>query len=81
MNLVVLVAVLSCMNSGLYVSSRVLFVLSAAGDAPYRLVALSRRGVPARAVLVGSTFGFVSVAASFYRRRWCLLSWSTHRVP
>ena len=65
MNLVVLVAVLSCMNSGLYVSSRVLFVLSAAGDAPYRLVALSRRGVPARAVLVGSTFGFVSVAASF----------------
>ncbi len=34
MNLVVLVAVLSCLNSGLYVTSRVLFTLSRHGDAP-----------------------------------------------
>jgi hypothetical protein len=34
MNLLVLVAVLSCLNSGLYVTSRVLFVLSEKGDAP-----------------------------------------------
>ena len=34
MNLIVLTAVLSCLNSGLYVTSRVLFALAARNDAP-----------------------------------------------
>ena len=34
MNLIVLVAVLSCLNSGLYITSRMLFGLAAHGDAP-----------------------------------------------
>jgi L-asparagine transporter-like permease len=61
MNVIVLVAVLSCLNSGLYVTSRVLFTLAAAGDAPQSMVALSRRRVPARAILIGTSFGYLAV--------------------
>jgi GABA permease len=64
MNLVVLIAVLSCLNSGLYVTSRVLFLLSAKGDAPRWLVALDRRRVPTRSILIGTLFGYVALAAS-----------------
>src|SRR6185369_12194677 len=46
MNAVVLTAVLSCLNSGLYTASRMLFVLAAHREAPQRLVALNRRSVP-----------------------------------
>ncbi|MGI8839993.1 MAG: amino acid permease [Caulobacteraceae bacterium] len=64
MNAIVLTAVLSCLNSGLYVTSRVLFTLAAHGDAPKVLVALSRRRVPIRAILIAFAFGAVAVAAS-----------------
>ncbi len=64
MNIIVLVAVLSCLNSGLYVTSRVLFSLAAHGDAPQALVALDRRRVPARAILIGSLFAYAALAAS-----------------
>jgi L-asparagine transporter-like permease len=64
MNVVVLTAVLSCLNSGLYVTSRVLFALAANGDAPQALVALSRRKVPVRAILTGSAFGYAALVAS-----------------
>jgi L-asparagine transporter-like permease len=64
MTLVVLVAVLSCLNSGLYVTSRVLFTLSRHGDAPRALVTLNKRAVPARAILFGSLCGYGGVIAS-----------------
>src|SRR5438105_5555735 len=64
MNLVVLTAVLSCLNSGLYVTSRVLFALAANGDAPQALTRLSRRRVPVRAILTGSAFGYAAMIAS-----------------
>jgi GABA permease len=64
MNFIVLVAVLSCLNSGVYVTSRVLFVLAAHGDAPSSMVALSTRRVPVRAILIGSAFGYCGVIAS-----------------
>lgn len=64
MGVIVLVAVLSCLNSSLYVTSRVLFVLAAKGDAPQWLVAVNARKVPARAILIGSLFGYVALAAS-----------------
>jgi GABA permease len=64
MNLVVLVAVLSCLNSGMYVTARVLFTLAAQGDAPRALVRLNRRRVPARAIFVASLFGYLALAAS-----------------
>ncbi len=64
MNVVVLTAVLSCLNSGIYVTSRVLFQLAAKGDAPQWLVTVNRRQVPARAILAGAVFGYVALACS-----------------
>jgi len=64
MNLIVLVAVLSCLNSGIYITSRMLFGLAAHGDAPRSMVALDRRGVPTRAILIGTVFGYLAVLAS-----------------
>jgi gamma-aminobutyrate permease len=64
MNLVVLTAVLSCLNSGIYVTSRVLFQLAAKGDAPPWLVAVNARRVPVRGILAGAMFGYVAIAAA-----------------
>ncbi len=64
MNVVVLTAVLSCLNSGLYVTSRVLFGLASKGDAPGWLVVLDKRRVPSRAILAGAVFGYAAIAAS-----------------
>lgn len=65
MNAIVLTAVLSCLNSGLYTTSRMLFALTVRGDAPKFLSKLSRTGVPRRAILAGTTVGYVSVAATY----------------
>jgi GABA permease len=62
MNAIVLVAVLSCLNSGLYVTSRALFGLAKYGDAPQWLVQVNKRKVPARAILVASLFSYVALA-------------------
>src|SRR3569833_392002 len=64
MNIIVLTAVLSCLNSGLYVTSRALFALAAHGDAPKSLTVLNTRNVPARAILVGTVFGYGAMIAS-----------------
>lgn len=64
MNAVVLVAVLSCLNSGLYVTSRALFGLARHGDAPQALIRLNKRKVPARATIIASLFGYGAMAAS-----------------
>jgi L-asparagine transporter-like permease len=64
MNIIVLTAVLSCLNSGLYVTSRALFALAAHGDAPKSLTVLNSRNVPARAILVGTVFGYAAMIAS-----------------
>jgi GABA permease len=61
MDAIVLTAVLSCLNSGLYTASRMLFVLAGRGDAPVRLMKLSRRGVPYIAILSSSVVGFLCV--------------------
>lgn len=61
MNAVVLTAVLSCLNSGLYTASRMLFVLADRREAPAQLVRLSRRGVPHVAILCSSVVGFLCV--------------------
>lgn len=65
MNVIVLTAVLSCLNSGVYVTSRVLFTLAARGDAPQSLVKLSESKVPVRAILLGSSFGYGAVITAF----------------
>jgi len=65
MNAVVLTAVLSALNSGLYVSSRMLFALTCRGDAPAGIAKLNRGGVPSRAILMGTLFGYVAVVMSY----------------
>ncbi|MBB5913264.1 GABA permease [Nocardia transvalensis] len=65
MQVVILTAVLSVLNSAIYVSSRMLHVLTRDGDAPAGLVRVNRRGVPARAVLLGTVAAWCAVVASY----------------
>jgi len=65
MNAVILTAVLSALNSGLYASSRILFSLTRSGDAPMALAQIGPRGVPTRAILAGTVFGFGAVVMSY----------------
>jgi GABA permease len=65
MNAVVLTAVLSCLNSGLYTASRMIFVLAARRQAPVGLVTVNTRGVPVRAILFSSVIGFLCVIAAY----------------
>jgi GABA permease len=64
MNAIVLVAVLSALNSGLYVSSRILFRLAERGDAPKSLLKLTQNKVPRLAVLLSSVVGYVAIVAA-----------------
>ena len=63
MTCLVLVAVLSCLNSSLYITSRTLFGLAKHGDAPQWLVAVNSRKVPARAIVAASLFSYAAYAA------------------
>jgi GABA permease len=65
MNAVVLTAVLSCLNSGLYTASRMLFVLGAQGQGPRRLLSVNRRGVPVVAILSSTVVGYACVVAAY----------------
>ena len=64
MNAIVLVAVLSALNSGLYVSSRILFRLAERGDAPKSLLRLTPHKVPRLAVVLSSVVGYVAIIAA-----------------
>ncbi len=64
MNAVVLTAVLSCLNSGLYTASRMLFVLAARREAPVKLIVVSASGVPRTAILTSTVVGFLCVIAA-----------------
>ena len=65
MDVIVLTSVLSCLNSGLYTASRMLFTLSARGDAPSGWSKISSRGVPRTAVLASTIVGFVTVGLNY----------------
>ncbi len=65
MNAVILTAVLSALNSGLYVSSRMLLAMTRRGDAPQRLAQVNRHGTPVRAILAGTIVGFAAVLMSY----------------
>jgi len=54
---VVLIAVASCMNSSIYIASRMLFSLGRRGDAPRPLKRTSLAGVPRAAVIASSVLG------------------------
>ncbi|PLW73811.1 amino acid permease [Streptomyces sp. SCUT-3] len=61
MDVIVLTAVLSCLNSGLYTASRMAFSLGRRGDAPASFGRTTGRGVPAAAIWASVAFGFVAV--------------------
>ncbi|NUP39894.1 MAG: amino acid permease, partial [Streptomyces sp.] len=65
MNFIVLTAVLSCLNSGLYTASRMAFSLGQRGDAPRSFVRTNSRGVPQPAILASVAFGFLAVGFNY----------------
>jgi len=65
MSIVVLTAVLSALNSGLFASSRMLMALARRADAPGVLARLDTRGVPVAAILASTAFGYVTVVMSY----------------
>ncbi|QXI26604.1 amino acid permease [Pseudomonas vanderleydeniana] len=64
-DIVVFVAVTSCMNSGLYTASRMVYSLSSRGDGPAAVRYISRRGVPVVAVSISTLAGFVGCGINF----------------
>ena len=64
-DMVVLVAVTSCMNSGLYTASRMLYSLGARGEALPMTKYLTRNGVPAAAVVLSTLAGFVGCLLNY----------------
>ena len=65
MNGVILTAVLSALNSGLFASSRMMMALARRGDAPRGVARLNNRGVPVRAILVSTAFGYAAVVMNY----------------
>jgi gamma-aminobutyrate permease len=66
MRVIVLTAVLSCLNSGIYSSSRMLFSMARRGEAPALLTRTNSRGVPVVAVIVASSAGLATVVANYF---------------
>ncbi|MHA6161418.1 GABA permease [Pseudomonas sichuanensis] len=65
-DMVVLVAVASCLNSSIYISSRMLFSLAKRGDAPAAIGRTSKVGVP-RAAVIGSTLiGMLTTVVNYF---------------
>ncbi|MFI9051636.1 amino acid permease [Streptomyces sp. NPDC053427] len=65
MNVIVLTAVLSCLNSGLYTASRMAFSLGQRGDAPKAFARTNSRGVPQAAIVASVLFGFIAVGFNY----------------
>jgi GABA permease len=65
MNGVILTAVLSALNSGLFGASRMLMALARRHDAPPSLARLTSKGVPLPAILVSTLFGYCAVVMSY----------------
>ncbi|KAI9322317.1 amino acid permease/ SLC12A domain-containing protein [Dichotomocladium elegans] len=63
-NAVILTTILSCANSGLYVSSRMLLALSQEGDAWHKLSYITRRGVPIGALICTALVSVVTFITS-----------------
>ncbi|WP_241969122.1 amino acid permease [Trueperella bialowiezensis] len=74
MNAVILTSVLSAGNSGLYVSTRMLFALAESGKAPRVFASVTKRGVPMAALLATTAVGafgfFLSLLGSGQAYTW-----------
>lgn len=65
MNAVILTAILSAGNSGLYASTRMIWSLAMEGKAPRFLAKLTKRGVPLYALIATSSFGLLAFLTTF----------------
>ncbi|WP_205855303.1 amino acid permease [Pseudomonas viridiflava] len=65
MDVVILVAVASNLNSAIYTASRMMFSPAKRGDAPSSLKVTTKSGVPARAVLASVVVGMVATFANY----------------
>lgn len=65
LNAVILTAVLSAGNSGVYVSTRMLYALAAEGKAPKAFLKVNKRGIPTNALFATAAFGIVAFLTSF----------------
>lgn len=66
MNAVILTSVLSAGNSGMYASTRMLWVLAKEGKAPKFLTKVNSRGIPVNALLVTTFVGGFAFLASLF---------------
>lgn len=66
MNFIILTAIISAGNSGMYASTRTLWQLSKEGKAPKMFGQLNHRGIPVNALLVTAAVGLVAFLASIY---------------
>ncbi|WP_246326781.1 amino acid permease [[Anoxybacillus] calidus] len=66
MNAIILTAVLSAGNSGMYASTRMLWDLAREGKAPKFLAKLNKRGVPVNSLIVTSLVGTLAFLASLF---------------
>ncbi|QBJ96006.1 amino acid permease [Rhodococcus sp. ABRD24] len=64
LTIVVAVAVLSCMNSGIFVCSRVVFRLAEKHDAPHAMCVTTSKGVPRRAIIASGLVAYAAVGLS-----------------
>lgn len=62
---VVFIAVCSCMNTGIYIASRMLYSLGTRQDAPKMVMQVTSSGVPKIAVIVSSIAGFIGCYANY----------------
>lgn len=65
LDLVVLTAVASCLNSALYTASRMAFSLSRRGEAPAAWSRVRDNGVPTWAILASTAVGFLAVIGNY----------------
>jgi amino acid transporter, AAT family len=68
MNFVLLTAVLSATNTGMYAASRMLYTQAIDGQAPLFFAKLTGRHVPVRALLVSTSFLYVGVIVAFFAK-------------
>ncbi|MFJ3483301.1 GABA permease [Pseudomonas sp. NPDC090202] len=65
-DIVVLIAVASCLNSAIYTASRMVYSLGKRGDGPRMLQRTSANGVPVVAVIASTAVGFLTTALNYF---------------
>jgi L-asparagine transporter-like permease len=68
MTMIIITAVLSCLNSGLYITSRMLHELGRNGDAPRFLSRIAGNKVPTAGILIGCAAGTLAALAQLFLR-------------